>query len=253
VLRGRTNAISWLPERAGAGASIRKPAAGEVHIWEESLDVESARLGEFEQYLSPDEHLKAAHFRFPVHRSRFIAGRGLLRSILARYLSCSPAELIFNYSDLGKPYIGDERQPPIHFNVAHSEDRFILAIAVRAVGIDIEKIGLSDRMELDSLAELVFSPDELAEWSSITALDRSIPFLTLWTRKEALLKGIGLGIAHHLKNVSVFFETQGDAIIRGELTSERWSVQTVARERVIWSVAVPFQRANIRLLRFGVV
>src|SRR5262249_7261587 len=159
------------------------------------LDVERNPLREFEQYLSADEHLIAKRFHFPVHRSRFIVGRGMLRSILARYLNCAPAGLKFRYSPFGKPYI--ETEQTIHFNVAHSADRFILAVASAPVGVDIEMIDSRANLELDSLAKHVFSSEELTQWFLIPNPQRGEAFLTLWTRKEALLKGIGLGIAHH--------------------------------------------------------
>ena len=204
-------------------------------------------LRELEQYVSAEEQLRAKRFRFPVHRARFVAGRGILRSILARYLDCSPGALGFSYSRFGKPYVGDEKTPPIHFNVAHSANRFILAVAGRPVGVDLERIESHSKnlSELDSLANHVFSNAELSQWGRIPDSHRTEAFLSLWTRKEALLKGIGLGIAHHVKDVSVFFHTDDDVIVPLELSPKNWKVQSFVEKDVVWSVATPFEGAKI--------
>jgi len=48
--------------------------------------------------LSPDEQARAAKFRQEGDRTRFITCRGILRHLLAHYLSCSPAQIRFSYA-----------------------------------------------------------------------------------------------------------------------------------------------------------
>src|SRR4051812_30916713 len=76
----------------------------EVHIWAASLEAPASTLAHFAATLRPDERERAARFHFERHRNRFIAGRGLLRAILSRYLRVEPATLDFSYGSNGKPF-----------------------------------------------------------------------------------------------------------------------------------------------------
>jgi len=190
--------------------------------------------------------LTAGRFKFEVHRARFIAGRGLLRRILGQYLSFPPETLRFEYSEFGKPHLPDNS---LFFNVAHSEHRFLAAIASGPVGVDIEL--LRPFPDIESVAGQVFSPAELTHWTRLAPESKPDHFLALWTRKEALLKGIGLGIAHHLKHVSVFFDNGGEIIIPPELAKEEWTVETFSDGDAIWSVAAPFTNPTINRYQYS--
>jgi 4'-phosphopantetheinyl transferase len=210
---------------------MESPRGRTVHIWKGSLDVSESDRTCLAAFLDAQELQRAAQFRFPVHRSRFIAGRGLLRSILGQYLQREPGTIGFEYSASGKPHL---KHPDLHFNLAHSEDRFVVAVCESLVGVDLELRRVIP--DLDSLATHVFSPVELELWKTMPTLET---FLRLWTRKEALLKGIGLGIANHVKEVSVFFENDAEVKVPQTLTRERWTVKTFSADEDIWSIALP--------------
>lgn len=216
---------------------IDPPRDEAVHIWRGSLDVDEGELACLSGFLDPDELKRASRFRFERHRSRFIAGRGLLRSILGEHLECGPRKIEFKYSSFGKPHLKDS---DLCFNLAHAGDCYILAVCKKPVGIDIEL--RRSMLDLDALAEQVFSPAESQLWNTNRTNDK---FLSLWTRKEALLKGIGLGIANHVQEVSVFFRNEARIEVPGTITSEDWTVRTVLDEKEIWSLAAPFPNPQI--------
>jgi hypothetical protein len=60
--------------------------ADEVHVWHAELDPWVERVPWLTQILSPDERARAERFCFPRDRQHFIVCRGLLRTILGRYL-----------------------------------------------------------------------------------------------------------------------------------------------------------------------
>ncbi|HEV2393476.1 MAG TPA: 4'-phosphopantetheinyl transferase superfamily protein [Verrucomicrobiae bacterium] len=155
--------------------------------------------------MSDDEIQRAGRFHFEQHRNRFIAGRGLLRAVLARYLCAAPKQIKFAYGTNGKPCLakstgGDN----LEFNLAHSEDVALLAVTrTFPVGIDVERI-----RPMPDAAELVarfFSPRESAIFRGLPSEEQSSAFFSLWTRKEALLKATGEGIGHLLNQVEVSF------------------------------------------------
>jgi phosphopantetheinyl transferase len=108
-------------------------------------------------------------------------------------------------------------------------------VCAKPVGVDIElRRAIPD---FEALAGQVFSALEMELWKSERNIDR---FLSVWTRKEALLKGIGLGVATYVRDVSVFFDNTEEVTVPRALSPENWVVQTRCAEDEIWSVAVPF-------------
>jgi len=93
AMNDRTIGPVW-PDAPAAGW---KPAltAGGIHLWRADLDSPLRPVAKLAETLAADERERAARFRFAEHRDRFIAGRGLLRELLAAYLDRSAAALRF--------------------------------------------------------------------------------------------------------------------------------------------------------------
>ena len=229
---------SSAPEGAAAGETspvAHRVAAGlglrEVHVWRARLDLARCDLDFISQCLSGDEWTKAHRFRFGIHQDRYAAGRAILRTLLGRYLGCLPEQVEVRETTWGKPCLaaGDGLQ----FNVSHSEDLLLIAVSRRPVGIDVEHIRPLEDIEM--IAQSVFSRDEIETWRELEKEEKLEAFFRLWTRKEALLKGIGLGITEHAQAVSVFFDVASQVDVPAKLSKEKWIVQTF--ERVPWQVA----------------
>ena len=207
-------------------------AAGEIHVWAFSLEVSQSFLSELFATLSASERERASRFRFDVHRNRFIAGRGFLRTALSRYLDGRPLQIEFQYGPHGKPELaGYFASTGLRFNLAHSEDLALLAVGKGdAIGVDVERI--RPVLDMDQLVERFFSPTENARFQALTKDERPAAFFNLWTRKEAWLKATGEGIGYSLKQVEVSFlpaeparliriEGRGDEAIRWRLENLR--------------------------------
>lgn len=100
----------------------------------------------------------------------------------------------------GKPYL------PIHaltfyrkifFNISHSGKYVLCAIHNMQVGIDIEKKRDVDHKQFRSI--LTAKEMEKVE----TASNLQSEFYTIWTRKESVVKGAGLGLSAGLSSVCV--------------------------------------------------
>lgn len=167
----------------------------EVHLWRSSLQLGSEIIEKLRSTLSADEIERANRFRSQKDRYGFIAGRGILRSILADYLKRSPGEIVLRYNDHGKPYISNMPVScGIDFNLSHSEGLAAYAFTRgRRVGIDLERLRLN--LSFEKIAKRFFTASEFA---SLAALDKEeLPgcFFTLWTRKEACIKAKGKGLS----------------------------------------------------------
>lgn len=198
----------------GSGVSLEIPklelAPGEVHVWSLPLDISPRSLAGVAEFLSLDERTRAERFRFAVHRNRFIVGRGMLRAILGRYGDVPPERLRFSYGPKGKPELiapGEVARRPggaLHFNLAHSEAVGVLAVTQTGpVGVDVEQVRRLP--EFKDLVGQFFSVREAAALSRLPWEQQPTAFFNLWTRKEALLKAMGEGIAHLLDRVEVSF------------------------------------------------
>lgn len=126
-------------------------------------------------------------FGFAGHDGRREA-RALLRAAvrLAWGLEELPAEA---RTGKGKPYF--PQYPRLHFNLSHSGGLCLCAVGDGPVGVDIELT--RPRRALEALARRAFSETELAWFAEQGGGPEA--FYTLWTRKEALAKFTGEGIA----------------------------------------------------------
>ncbi|HEY6397456.1 MAG TPA: 4'-phosphopantetheinyl transferase superfamily protein, partial [Solirubrobacteraceae bacterium] len=214
-------------------------SAHEVHVWEGSLDLPGEAVQRFRALLSDDELERADRFRFEGHRSRYIVGRGQLRSLLARYLDAQPAALRFEYGEFDKPALAGGSD--LYFNLAHSDGVVLYAITRAAeVGIDVEVEELRPRDE--RLAERFFSPSEAAMLRSLPRSERPRAFLRCWTRKEAFLKARGDGLQLALDAFDVSLAPgQPVAVTRTEWsTSEptEWSLTDLSDEHAGYIAAL---------------
>lgn len=174
-----------------------------LHLWSASLNVADQIYEELEQYLSPDERRRADQFVFSQDHRNFVAARGILRSILARYLNCQPGNIFFNYSTDGKPALGSpELAKRLEFNLSHSSGFLVVAVTQGLkVGVDIELLRQMPDMNL--IASHSFSECEQKAFSRLPVEETLPGFFGCWTRKEAYLKAIGDGLSIPLDSFDV--------------------------------------------------
>jgi 4'-phosphopantetheinyl transferase len=173
---------------------------GQVHLWRIVLDQPPQIAIQFERILSADEQLRADRMFTPQLRARFVAGRGMLRTILGRYLASDPADLRFQYAAQGKPSLADAAE--IQFNLAHSAGLALLAVThEQPIGVDLEAIVAHD--DLIAVARRFFAPTEQQALQNLRESQRLRGFYECWVRKEAILKLFGDGLTMPLDSFVV--------------------------------------------------
>ena len=169
---------------------------------------------ELASLLSSDERDRAERFHFNRDCSRFTTTRAALRLLIGKYLSASPQEITFAYSGYGKPRLSDD--VGFQFNVSHTKDMAMFAFTrIGEVGIDVERH--RQVKMLDGMAERCLAAPQYQQFSSLTDEAKESAFFRFWTRKEAVIKAVGLGLSQPLKDFDVsFLEGEEASLLRAE-------------------------------------
>ena len=171
---------------------------GIVYIWEGRLDVPARVTAAARRLLSADERKRADRFVYDRHRRRYTVSQAHLRSVLGQLTDTRPEDIRFHYDEKGKPWLPGGPS----FNQSHSEDRLMIGVAASGrLGVDIEEMR-QVRLML-GIADKNFAPDEAARLHAAPANERRRLFFRFWTRKEAFLKALGVGLTHPLRSFSV--------------------------------------------------
>ncbi len=201
------------------------PAA--VDVWSVHLECSPASLAALEALLSTDERERADRFRFERDRRRFACARGVLRSLIAEYLGVRPCELMFRYGPNGKPALAGPFEGALTFNVSHSHELALIAIARDVeMGVDVEAVRPMN--DAAAIASRFFSTREVETLRALSPSLRETAFFTCWTRKEAYLKALGSGLARPLDRFDVTFAPSDPAalVVHGDpRESQRWSLR----------------------------
>jgi len=180
-----------------------------VHVWQAPLNTVPPAFQELAALLPKHELKRVRSMWIPSVRDRYVISRIFLRTTLSFYLGTDATDIVFELSKFGKPYIA---KSDLEFNLTHSANLALLAVASRRrVGIDVERVSL-DPPVLD-IARRFFSTDEYAALEALPSDLLPSAFYATWTRKEAFLKGVGLGIARHLAQVVVSISPREPAAV----------------------------------------
>ncbi|WP_159400924.1 4'-phosphopantetheinyl transferase family protein [Streptomyces sp. NRRL B-24484] len=181
--------------------------------------------------LDETERRRAMSFRRPADRALYVSAHLALRRLLAAHLGSTPQEVLLVRDRGGRPALpGDP--PPLHFSLSHSAGLALLGVAPVPIGVDVQRIPPPSTVDLCSLR---FHPAEQAELAAQPQSAKARYFTWLWTRKEAYLKGIGVGLRRSL--AADYLGAGGPAAPAGPAG---WTVADVpCEDHYVASVAVP--------------
>ena len=135
-------------------------------------------------------------------RDQFVTARALLRLVLAPEIHVPPSRVALvarcqrcGSGRHGKPRLLDAGLP-LAFSLTHVGGCVAIATTPgRAVGVDVEIAHDRTDPEREALAAAALAPQELAAYRRIPADDRGRAMAVWWSRKEAVLKATGDGLA----------------------------------------------------------
>lgn len=166
------------------------------HLWSVRVTEYAQRAAADEEMLDGDERVRARAFVREDDRERYRVAHVVLRRLLGAYLARDPAavELVREPcpgcgGPHGRPAVADT---PLHFSLSHSGDLALFAFADVPVGVDVET---EPSPEVAAEVATMLHPGERAELATLSPSLRPTGFARCWARKEAYLKGVGIGLA----------------------------------------------------------
>lgn len=174
----------------------------EVELFRLALCAPADLIAARRNLLDETETARADRRRIEAKRTEFILTRAALRRVLAMYLQCLPEAVHFDIAEHGKPALSPRHGSTLSFNVSHSHNVALIAVADGlALGVDVEQ----ERVEVDypRIAQRFFSPNETRVLEALDPSEQQSAFFRCWSRKEAVIKGNGRGIALGLAKFDV--------------------------------------------------
>jgi 4'-phosphopantetheinyl transferase len=155
-------------------------SAGGITVW-------VVRLDELDEGVLPparaDDLARAERFRSAENGRRYLRAHCALEAIVG----AGPLALGVH----GKPYLRDA--PGLKFSLSRSGELALVAVSDAAeVGVDVERVRRVP--EHEQIAQRFFPPSEAAELALEPEPRREREFLRRWTRIEARLKALGVGL-----------------------------------------------------------
>lgn len=141
-----------------------------------------------------------------------------IRSFIARKLNIKEDRIRIGRTKYGKPYMIDYN---IYFNISHTSEVSIVAFAERTVGIDIENMedeppySIAKRFFLADEQKYIFEVEE-------TKVKRN-RFYEIWTKKEAYIKYLGLGLYKPLNSFSVLNNSLSEGFV-SEIMNDQYMI-----------------------------
>lgn len=129
---------------------------------------------------------KIDKFRFKKDKALSLAAGLLLEHALGAFGVCNPQ---FECGEYGKPKLCGVND--IHFNISHSGELAICAVAAAEVGCDVEKIEEPPAIVIPK----VFVPSEQEYLNGFEGRQFHQQFYRLWTAKESFVKMTGQGLS----------------------------------------------------------
>jgi phosphopantetheinyl transferase len=176
-----------------------------VDVWWSRI--EQAR-DEFAADLDEIERERLAAYTHREDEQRFLLGCTMVRRLLAARFSLPAASIRLDRTcpRCGQPH-GKVRADGVELSVTHAGELVGVAIGDHPVGIDVEKV--DPQLDVDGLAKVALTPEEIDELNGVDGRERARAFLTYWTRREAAVKATGEGLPAKPRKIQAGIQLRG--------------------------------------------
>jgi len=172
---------------------------GEVAVWRVAATAANSRAAEAARAaLSEEEARRAGTFHKPADRALYLVAHVALRLLLGEQLGVPAGAVVLGRAACpgcggphGRPTLSD---PSLEFSLSHTGGLALIALARDTVGLDVEqRAPFEEATGLDIASQL--HPAERAVLDGLPQDRKAEATLRCWVRKEAYLKGTGVGLS----------------------------------------------------------
>ncbi|MEV7404398.1 4'-phosphopantetheinyl transferase superfamily protein [Streptomyces sp. NPDC091267] len=176
-------------------------APGAAALWVVDAELQGGRAHQLApDILDAEELRRAGSLIAAADRRCYVASHVALRVLLGAWLKIAPAAVVLRREpcpSCGGPHGRPATDGGVHFSLSHSRGVALLAFADVPVGVDVE---LAPQARTVSDIGYQLHPAEIRELAELPEEQRPAAFVRAWTRKEAYLKGKGIGLADGLSH-----------------------------------------------------
>lgn len=129
-----------------------------------------------------------------------MGGELLARALIREKLGIKNEDMNFSKTPYGKPFLAGREN--FHFNVSHSGDLVICALADSEIGCDCEFISADNKIED---IKIVYTDKEYKAIQSLHGNDKILFCHRIWALKESYLKCAGIGLSEEPAAIEVSF------------------------------------------------
>ncbi|XP_075707698.1 L-aminoadipate-semialdehyde dehydrogenase-phosphopantetheinyl transferase [Rhinoderma darwinii] len=159
--------------------------------------------------VQPEEKQRIAQFMFTRDAKAAMAGRLLIRKLIAEKLQIPWDKILLDRTAKGKPFLVSGVPPPLtnfNFNVSHQGDYAVLAAEPELqVGVDIMKTDWPGSGSTEEFFRIMHRQFTEREWHSIKSMGSDWAQLDMfyrhWALKESFIKAIGVGLGFNLQRI----------------------------------------------------
>ncbi|XP_063807636.1 L-aminoadipate-semialdehyde dehydrogenase-phosphopantetheinyl transferase isoform X2 [Pseudophryne corroboree] len=159
--------------------------------------------------VQPEEKQRIGQFMFTRDAKAAMAGRLLIRKLIAEKLTIPWNKILLERTAKGKPFLANDiapQYPNFNFNVSHQGDYAVLAAEPEhQVGVDVMKTDLPGSGSTEEFFRLMHRQFTEREWHSIRSMGSDWAQLDMfyrhWALKESFIKAIGVGLGFNLQRI----------------------------------------------------
>jgi len=149
-------------------------------------DIKKEEYDRFFALMEEKKRERISRFKNIDDKKRSVCAEMLVKRAISEKCGIKIDEIVIETEDGGKPFC---RNAKLQFSISHSGDYAVCAVSEYPIGIDIQKIVPYN----PKTAKRVCTAAEFCEIEKSTVKDAE--FIKIWTKKEAVMKMCGAGIA----------------------------------------------------------
>lgn len=202
----------------------------EIHCYFIDLKAENEKFPLLFSLLSEQEKYRAGKFLMRADQERYVYAHGYLRLLISKYTGKEPFKIEVLEHTNKKPYIAD---CPIKFNISHAGSHVLLGFSKTEIGVDIEYINYN--IDYLSITHNYFAEKEIINIKNSN--NPALLFFKYWTRKEAFLKAIGIGLDFDLSLLDMSELCLNINIDSSDIEGNIYQVSGLFKDEYFYSIA----------------